>query len=352
MTRSHRIHYIDNIKIAITFLVVAHHAGQAYGNTGGVWPIADPPMLGFLPSFFYLNAAYMMGFFFFVSGYFMYFSVAKKSTAAFLQDRFRRLGIPLLFFSLFVFVPINYLMAEKPGDYLSFMYDNYMHHPPLAVGHLWFVASLLAYTFVFFAIKKPLLAGAEWKWQSYYPLLYIVVLSVINYFVRLEYPIDHWETWFIPIEVAHLPQYLSLFLLGVVAHKNRWLDQITLSQGLIYFFFGIGLFSVRSLFPASIPYRYVEPVVETFLCIGMIMGSLVIFRQLANRTAPLLQFFSDCSYGIYLFHLFLVIAFQILLCELAIPTGIKFGLVTLFGIGAAAGLTYGLRRIRLLSRIL
>ena len=45
MNQSIRINYIDNIKIAITFLVVAHHAGQAYGNTGGVWQLEDTPKL-------------------------------------------------------------------------------------------------------------------------------------------------------------------------------------------------------------------------------------------------------------------------------------------------------------------
>ncbi|MDI9258173.1 acyltransferase family protein [Flavobacterium sedimenticola] len=93
MENKARINYIDNNKIAITFLVVAHHAGQAYGNTGGVWLLEDSPKLEWLSSFFFINAAYMMGFFFFVSGYFMYFSVSRKSTAVFLKDRFRRLGI-------------------------------------------------------------------------------------------------------------------------------------------------------------------------------------------------------------------------------------------------------------------
>jgi glucans biosynthesis protein C len=352
MSKTLRINYIDNIKIAITFLVVAHHAGQAYGNTGGVWLVTDEPKLEFLSSFFFLNAAYMMGFFFFVSGYFMYFSAARKSTKVFLKDRFRRLGIPLLFFMFAIFLPLNYLMSGTNGNYFLFMYDNYVNKPPLAVGHLWFVASLLAYTFIFLAVKKQILKSREIQWQAWYPLVFILLLSVVNYLVRLKYPIDHWETWLIPIEVAHLPQYLSLFLLGVVANKNNWLEQITVRQGLIYFFIGIGLFSCRNLIESYLPNNMTEALIETFLCVGIMMGSLVIFRKLANVTNPVLNYFSNCSFGIYLFHLLLVIAYQILLKDIQIPTFIKFILVSILGIISAAGITYVLRKNKLLSTIL
>ena len=31
-----RLNYLDNLKVALTFLVIFHHAGQAYGD-GGEW---------------------------------------------------------------------------------------------------------------------------------------------------------------------------------------------------------------------------------------------------------------------------------------------------------------------------
>lgn len=43
-----RIVFIDFIKVFLTCMVVAHHAGQAYGNTGGVWLVSDSPKLDYL----------------------------------------------------------------------------------------------------------------------------------------------------------------------------------------------------------------------------------------------------------------------------------------------------------------
>ncbi|MEM8808493.1 MAG: hypothetical protein AAGF01_20950 [Cyanobacteria bacterium P01_G01_bin.38] len=36
-----RLTFIDNLRIMLTMLVVAHHAAQPYGPTGGEWPIFD-----------------------------------------------------------------------------------------------------------------------------------------------------------------------------------------------------------------------------------------------------------------------------------------------------------------------
>jgi glucans biosynthesis protein C len=47
-------------------MVVIHHAGQAYGNTGGVWLVSEVEKLDYLRPFFFFNAAYMMGFYFFL----------------------------------------------------------------------------------------------------------------------------------------------------------------------------------------------------------------------------------------------------------------------------------------------
>ena len=38
---ANRIFYLDNLRIVLTILVIAHHVGQAYGPTGGYWPVQE-----------------------------------------------------------------------------------------------------------------------------------------------------------------------------------------------------------------------------------------------------------------------------------------------------------------------
>lgn len=67
-----RCHYLDNLKVLLTVLVVFHHAGQAYGD-GGAWPYSPSlshEYVGWLGNFFPVNAAFFMGLFFFDFGLF------------------------------------------------------------------------------------------------------------------------------------------------------------------------------------------------------------------------------------------------------------------------------------------
>ena len=41
-TQSSRLLFVDNLRVLLTILVVAHHAGQPYGPTGGMWLIFNP----------------------------------------------------------------------------------------------------------------------------------------------------------------------------------------------------------------------------------------------------------------------------------------------------------------------
>src|SRR5689334_20774772 len=93
--RRSRLDYLDALKVVLTVLVIAHHAGQPYGPTGGRWPIFDPQRSGILGPFFGVNAAFFMGLFFLISAFFVPASFDRKGPWTFLADRFLRLGIPL-----------------------------------------------------------------------------------------------------------------------------------------------------------------------------------------------------------------------------------------------------------------
>jgi peptidoglycan/LPS O-acetylase OafA/YrhL len=63
--------YIQWLRVFLIVMVVAHHGAQPYGPTGGRWPVEDPTNLPWLLYVFATNAAFGMGFFFLISGYFV-----------------------------------------------------------------------------------------------------------------------------------------------------------------------------------------------------------------------------------------------------------------------------------------
>ncbi len=66
-----RLYFVQWLRVFLISLVVAHHAAQPYGPTGGEWAVSDPASSDLLLPFFAINAAFFMGFFFLVSGYFV-----------------------------------------------------------------------------------------------------------------------------------------------------------------------------------------------------------------------------------------------------------------------------------------
>jgi hypothetical protein len=98
--------YIDCLRSVMIALVILGHTALTYGASG-LWFYHELPPSATLSSmiltlFCVTNQAYLMGFLFLLAGYFTPGSLERKGYARFLNDRFLRLGLPLLAFSLFL----------------------------------------------------------------------------------------------------------------------------------------------------------------------------------------------------------------------------------------------------------
>ncbi len=74
--------------------------------------------------------------------------------------------------------------------------------------------------------------------------------------------------------------------------------------------------------------------------------------EIRQYTNFLTKTLSDNSYGIYLFHLLIVIFLQVLLKDLELNLNLKFFLVSIFGILLPWLLTYFLRKNSLIRKVL
>jgi len=363
-----RMAYLDTLKIGLTALVIAHHAGQAYGDTGGQWPIFNDIRSPLLGPFFGVNASFFMGLFFLISGYFVPYAFDRKGPAMFLKDRFRRLGIPLLAWALVVSVPILYFSQDEPRSWWQFLGSVYPDEIPFLFSHLWFVAHLLVYALGYALwrglTRRSQFHAADMPLPTHRTLLaYVLVLALTAAIVRVWYPIDRWATLLIvPAELAHVPQYLSLFVLGIVAYRGDWLRRLPTATSLTWL--GIGL--------AAAAARYVvdlngwqrlrsNPAVthlawnvwEAFICVGLCVGLLILFREHLNRQpGRLLTAVAGAAYAAYIIHAIVVIVLQFGMDGVALAPLAKFGLVTLVGVPLSFGLGHLLRQVPGAKRVL
>ena len=115
----------------------------------------------------------------------------------------------------------------------------------------------------------------------------------------------------IPAELAHMPQYVSLFVIGLLAGRGEWFIRIPSAIGSRWFVVGaaafvagIGLFFVRDRLPEGINFGVVWGFFEGFVCVGMILGLTVFFRRWLNQAEPLLAYLEGQVYWVYIVHFF------------------------------------------------
>jgi hypothetical protein len=211
-----RLVWLDHVRAALTVLVVAHHAAQAYGPTGGAWPVANETRSPLLGVFIAVNAMFFMSVFFFVSGYFTPATFTRKGTRGFLRDRLLRLGVP----SLLVLLATGALM-ERP----QFL-------------HLWFVVDLLAlnglYALAMSVTPHRDSAVPPPRERDDAPmggrlLLVALLLAAGTAVVRLRFPVDRWVDLLgvLPVEPAHAVHYAGAFIAGLVAARTRWVERFS-----------------------------------------------------------------------------------------------------------------------------
>jgi len=374
-----RLAFIDNVRIFVITLVIAHHAAQAYGPTGGAWPIANPIRSFLLGPFFTVNAAFFMGLLFLISGYFVAWSYERKGAGAFLKGRFTRIGIPLLVFTLCVLGPISYLLAGESrsfGEFITFLYGTGWQFP---YAHLWFLIHLLVYS-LGYALWRQVVRRDTSSEDSELPvpthltiLLFVVALTLVTWIVRIWFPIDRWVPLFfvIPAEAAHLPQYVGLFAVGTLAYRGDWLRKLPTVTGFIWLWIGmmaaVARYVVRysddltgthflDAFTTNSGLNWRSLVWsgwEAFICVGLCVGLLVLFREWCNRPqGKLLSAMAGASYGAYIIHLLVVMGVQAALHTVNLPPFIKFLLVTLFGTAISFGIAHLARQLPGVKKVL
>jgi glucan biosynthesis protein C len=370
-----RLWFVDNVRVFLTVLVIAHHAGQPYGTTGGMWLVFNPERANILGAFFATNAAFFMGLFFLISGYFVPGAYARKGAKVFLQERFLRLGVPILFFALLIFPPVFYLAESREESFGQFLLQVYLRQPQMQAGHLWFLMHLLVYAVCYAVwcgvIRQDTKLEADRK-QAFPShkliLLYLILLSVVSFVARIHYPIDTWvDVLGIPTEVAHLPQYLSLFAIGITAYHHDWFRRLPRQQGFVWFGVGLGAVLLRYVYALGgeswFPTRIVASggwnwrsllwsFWETTICIGLCIGILALFREYFNRQGKWEKLLSANAYTVYLIHVLPVIALQIGFVPLPISPLLKFFGVTLIGVPLCFLSSHYLRKLPLANTIL
>jgi peptidoglycan/LPS O-acetylase OafA/YrhL len=142
-------------------------------------------------------------------------------------------------------------------------------------------------------------------------------MGIGSYFIRQVSPQDHWIWPFgiipLPMEPAHYLQYVMMFVLGILAYRFQWLDRMGNGTGFTTLLIGVALAVGNYLRDGGTWNDFVWQwfgIYESLMCIFISFGLIWLFRQFICGTSKIWQWCAAQSYGAYVFHLILMIVLQ------------------------------------------
>jgi peptidoglycan/LPS O-acetylase OafA/YrhL len=340
-----KVYYIDNLRVLLIVLVVLHHSFITYGAPGGWYYKEATHHAGVLipmTIFVSLNQSFFMGFFFFLSALFIESSIDKKGTRRFVTDRLKRLGIPLVFYSVVLSPFIIWLLHRfGNGENISFwqFLKDYNHW--VNFGVLWFVAALLIFTFIY-VLVRPLIKKNTDKLRSIPSnktiLLFSCSLAISSWLVRIAFPIG-WELEPIGFQLAYFSQYIALFIVGIVAARNQWLVYFDIKKVRLFLrvigmlmLIGLPLLLVVKLISGNSDESFsgggtyqslILATWEQVIGISIMAVLLGYGREKWNKQSALFKTMSRSAYAVYIFHPVVLVALAILFKGLEMEPSVK-----------------------------
>jgi surface polysaccharide O-acyltransferase-like enzyme len=366
-----RLLYIDNLRILLTVLVILQHLSIGYGAPGD-WYYNEQGTLGTISQilmtiFVAINQAFFMGFFFMISSYFLPGSIERKGSGRYMQDRLMRLGIPLLFYMV-VLNPLTkyglWRFYGNQGSLMHFLFQYPGNLGGLSAGPLWFVETLLIFSLIYLLWsqlgKKRTAAAIDSKVPGNLAIaIFALGVGVVTFVVRIWLPVGTTISM-MNIQPPHFPQYIALFIAGIMAYRRNWFVNMPDGMGhvwkravygLIVLFFAMFIAGgalegnidpfMGGLHWQSLAYS----IWEQMMGVAMIIALLAWFRKRFNQQGKLARGMSATAYTAYIIHAPVIILLALALSDIQLEMGLKFVLVAPFAVSLSFLIGHAIKKL-------
>lgn len=277
-----------------------------------------------------------MGLFFLISGYFVPKSYDRQGFLLFIGKKALRLIVPM--------VAVTILLTALSGQ--------------LEAGHTWFLENLflfcLCYALIRLATKDKIVTNFNITIITI--SLTAILMGIGSYFIRIVSPQNNWIVWgAFKFEPAHYLQYIMMFVLGIMAGNCNSFEKISQKTGfaalIIGLAFCVGNYLRNGGAWEGFVWRWFG-IYESFLCVFFCIGLVWLFRQYGNWSGRFWQWCSAQAFGAYIVHLPILIIIEFALDKIWIGAFGKFAVVSVLTIIASFALTWLLRLIPGVKRVL
>ena len=358
-SNSHRLHSLDAVRAFALLLGVLFHGAFSFipGMFPGLWATVDNSPSHSVAAVLFASHMFRMSLFFFIAGFFAHLMFHRKGAGGFWADRLKRIAGPLIVGWVVLFPAIMLVWGWGISQLFHGKPPAMPKMPPAPFGsfpltHLWFLYFLLviyAATTMARAVIVRLdgsgaLRGMVDKAVALLIRSGVAALVLGLPLAALMYGKGPWIMWFgvptpdhslIPA-ITPLVGFGTAFVLGWVVHRQidllhvwarLWIPHLVVAIGAtVYCLSLVG----TTLKFAMAPHETSTLIYAVVYCVGLWAWTFAItglaVRFLSNES-PTRRYLADSSYWLYLVHLPVVGAFQVLVAQLPLHWSIKLPMV-------------------------
>lgn len=341
-----RLVFLDNLKVFLSCTVVLHHILPIYGNNTAFFynvvvlsdivacrsPMSDHCKAASITSnsifkwafsdfIVTMDQSYFMALFFFISGYFVPSSLDQKGCCAFIQDKVKRLGLPVVWWYLLGGPLLTYFILAGIGAGTSAGGVTYGQNGLWCIpGPPWFNVFL----FIFCVLYALCYRDPELKTKTAFSPLKseapsITTLLGVGFILGILRSNLPESPFVLPVPggLSWLIFYIPAFWIGSVAERSRWLDELLdlkIGETWLLRILTMVLAVVQWLSnclssqgSTVVDYRAAMTALQGMFCVSMSLVLLDLFHRYLNNGSILASCLSDAAYTVYLIHPWVVV---------------------------------------------
>ena len=384
MNTQERLHALDAVRAFALLLGIVFHAGFSFipGMIPGIWAIVDSSPSTAVSVVLFTSHIFRMSLFFFIAGFFARMMFHRKGPRGFWGDRVRRILVPLVvgWMVLFPTIAVVWVWGLKTtfGDHIPAPPAELMSRPgAFPLTHLWFLYYLLVLYAIVTLVRRAIVAvdGAGSFRRSIDRAVRGVAQSGSTAAV-LALPVSvalcfrsNWFSWFgVPTpDQSVIPELTSLIAYGTAiafgwlvhrqtdllqAWQRQWRGHLAgaiVTTGVCLYIAG----PVPTLVPAARGGQTMIYAIAYALAIWCWAFAVIgIAQRFLSSESAVRRYVADSSYWLYLVHLPVVVAVQVLVGHLPWHWSVKLSIILAGSFAILFGSYHALVRYTFIGAVL
>ena len=369
---------LDRARTFLTLVVVVHHAVIPYTYFGHTDPKS---WLGF-DAVVLATDSFFMAMFFFLSGLFVWPSLAHKAPQIFARDRFLRLGLPFAI-AAFTIIPIAYYaiaLRHSPDIGFAAFWWKTVTVGPWPSGPIWFVWLLLAFDLLASVLYRlsPMLVDPinrlslrGYDHPAEFFLFLLGATAIVYVPARLYFGPSRWfEFGPFDVQASRVLLYAAYFFIGAgigAANFDRgllsadgrlaksswgWMVATLIPYCLLW----VLIYIKREILgnPPVLPEWYEASYGLFFVAFSaaILFAILAFFLRFERSGRSVLDPMQSDAYGIFLVHYPIVLWLQYWLFDFDLPAIVKASIAFVLTVALSWAATVALRKFPGATRVL